>query len=90
MDEIEELPASRTSSSSPRSVSELGSPVCKNTLSLPRSADELCAAAKDNDVLDDNNTLFVQCSPTLVYGIVLLVVLILAILVVACVQETIH
>ena len=40
--------------------------------------------------MDDNNTLFVQCSPTLVFGIVLLVVLILAILVVACVQETIH
>ena len=82
MDEIEELPASRTSSS-PRSVSELcEEPVWQNAVSLePCSADTL---------LDDTFTPFVQCSPVLACGIVVLVILILAILVVVCVQETIH
>ena len=75
MDEIEELPASRASS--PRSEV----PVCNNTLPSPIE-DQWKAQA----LLDDEFTPFAQCTPTLVCGIVVLVVLILAILVFACVQ----
>jgi hypothetical protein len=75
MDEIEELPASRPLS--PRSEE----PVWENT--LPSPIEDLLKAQA---LLDDEFTPFAQCTPIVACGIAVLVVLILAILVFACVE----